>query len=239
MTDFHSQKFVVITMARTGSNALVDALARHPAIHCDFEIFHPDQIFSNGVFPGPTEVRDNDIPGFLSKVMAWNAERFPEKKVYGFKLFTGHAPQIMDQVLADPAWKKIILRRANTLDQFLSLEIAQQSGAWSSEYAKKKRARIAVDRDAFLAFHNQVSRRFGAIESRLEQSGQTFLRLDYCDVAAGNFKPVFDFLDLAEAATATPRLSKQNPRRTAPKVERPWSLWWWLMRQGLGRFWVY
>jgi len=239
MTDFHSQKFVVITMARTGSNALVDALARHPAIHCDFEIFHPDQIFSNGVFPGPTEVRDDDITGFLPKVMAWNAERFPEKKVYGFKLFTDHAPQVMDQILADPSWKKIILRRANTLDQYLSLEIAQQSGAWSSEYERRKRARIDVDRGAFLAFHNQVSSRFDEIEDRLEQSGQTYLKLGYSDVAAGNFKLVFDFLGLAAASTATPHLSKQNPKRTALKVVRPWSLWWWLMRQGPGRFWGY
>ncbi len=226
-------------MARTGSNALVNALTRHPAIHCDYEIFHPDQIFSDGVFPGPTEVRDDDIIGFLPKVMAWHAERFPEKKIYGFKLFTDHSAEIMEKVLDDPSWKKIILRRGNTLDQYLSLEIALQSGAWSSDYGKQKRARVDVNRDAFLAFHNQVSSRFGAIEGRLEQSGQAFLKLDYSDVAAGNFKPVFDFLGLGEASSAIPQLSKQNPKRTASKVARPWSLWWWLMRQGLGRFWVY
>ncbi|SDD85119.1 MULTISPECIES: hypothetical protein [Kordiimonas] len=239
MTDFHSQKFVIVTMARTGSNALVNALTRHPGIHCDYEIFHPDQIFTDGVFPGPTEVRDNDIPGFLPKVMAWNAERYPEKKVYGFKLFTDHSPVIMDQILDDPSWKKIILRRSNTLDQYLSLEIAKQSGAWSSDYAKKGHVKIDLDRDAFLTFHDDVTGVFDSIIRKLEQSGQDFLTLDYSDVAHENFKPVFDFLGLADASSATPHLSKQNPKRTASKVNHPLSLWWWLLRQGLGRFWVY
>jgi LPS sulfotransferase NodH len=238
MSDFHTQKFVIITMARTGSNALADVLTQHADIHCDYEIYHPKQIFTDGVFPGLPPVRDDDPVGFLDTVMDWNAERLPQKKIYGFKLFTNHCAPVLDAVMDDPGWRKIILRRRNTLDQFISREIARQSGAWSSSYRQKGAGKVQVDVKAFLAFHRATVSTFGSLEARLRRSGQTPLLLDYEDIAAARFDKVFDFLGVQAAPGAAPILTKQNARRTADKVSNPLMLRWWLRLRGLGALWV-
>lgn len=239
MTNFYDQKFVIITMARTGSNALVNALTKHSAIHCDYEVYHPDQIYTDGIFPGLADVRDDDLVGFLYRVMAWNAERLPDKRTYGFKLFFEHSDLILKTVVDDPSWRKIILGRHNVVDQYISWAIARQSGAWSSDYGRDKKTKIDFDRKRFLKFVEEVETSYSFVEGRLKETGQDFLRLDYEDVAAQRFNKVFDFLGVDRATDLTPHLKKQNSRRTARKINKPFQVWRWLMCNGYGRYWVY
>ena len=74
------KKFVILTSARTGSNALVNALTNHPDIHCDFEIYHEFQIYTAGDNAFTLEERNGDPVLFLDKVQSLAKDRAPENK---------------------------------------------------------------------------------------------------------------------------------------------------------------
>jgi LPS sulfotransferase NodH len=240
MTEIFEKKFVILTMQRSGSNALVNALSRHAAVHCDYQTYHARALYANGTHPGTLEERDADPVGHLGRLMGWAKDAHPGKPVYGFKLFLSHNETVLGHVLADRSWQKVILRRENTLDQFISEEIARQSGAWTSnqEQGKPERPKVRVDWKRFLAYHKRVQADFEMVETRLKETGQDFLSLDYSDIAEQRFEKVFNFLHIDADAAVAPHLRKQNPAHTRDKIANPIQVRWWLWRHGLSHMWV-
>lgn len=237
MPEYFAKKFVIITAARTGSNALVNALTAHPSVHCDYEVFHPLQIYTAGDSPFSLEERERDPVAFLQTVMDWNRDRFPQKAVYGFKLFFPHNQAVYDHVIADPEWKKIVLRRRNLLDQFTSELIARASHKWNSDHGQAEKNKVEIKFSQFKYFLKHTQSNFDAVRAALKGSGQAFLGLEYEDVAAGRFDIVCDFLEVDGAAIST-HLKKQNSPRSADKIVNAEEVKRWLQENGYLDWWV-
>lgn len=232
-----TKKFLVVAMARTGSNALISALRQHPHCYTDFELFHGKHI------PGPLaekfslSERDADPYAFLGEAVAEAIRRKPETQSYGFKIFFTHNDELLAKLIVDPAWPVVLMRRENTLDQFLSLRIAVDTNVWNSNDGTAK-AKIEFKEKEFLFFKNRVDGFYENCEQQLKAAGQPFHRVSYADITAGNYGPLCDFLGLAEPHDLVPKLYKQNPTGTADKVENPDEARAVLERLGMAHFWV-
>jgi len=230
-------KFVVVAMARTGTNALISALRQHPKCYTDFELFHDKQI------PGPLgekfslEERDQDPHGFLDEAVAEALHRKPAMHSYGFKIFFEHNDALLSELITDPAWPVVLLRRENTLDQFLSLCIAVDTNVWNSKGGNAK-AKILFKEKDFLFFKNRVDGFYADVERQLAAAAQPFWRFGYRDITEGNYGPLCEFLGLEEPHNLAPMLKKQNPVGTADKVENPDEVCHVLAKLGLTHLWV-
>lgn len=238
MLELFQRKFVILTSARTGSNALVNALTGHPEIHCDYEVFHPLQIYTAGDSPFAIAERDADPVGFLDRVMEWNSGRFPEKHVYGFKLFFAHSRAVFDRVIADPSWAKIVLYRQNLLDQFTSEQIARASSKWNSDHgnAGSQKIQVKISQLEYFLRHSQA--RFDEARTILKTSGQVHLELEYQDVAQGRFDAVCDFLKVDGSVPVATRLEKQNSPLSADRISNVDEVKSWLIANDHMDWWV-
>ena len=224
-------------MARTGSNALISALRQHPNCYTDFELFHRKHI------PGPLaekfslSERDADAYTFLEEATADASRLKPEMQSYGFKIFFTHNDELLAELIAEPFWPVVLMRRKNTLDQFLSLRIAMDTNVWNSKDGTAK-AKIEFKEKEFLSFKSRVDGFYENCEQQLKAAGQAFHRFNYEDITEGNYGPLCEFLGLAEPHDLAPKLQKQNPVGTADKVESPDEVRAVLERLGMAHFWV-
>lgn len=119
------KKFIIITRSRTGSNLLVSLLDSHPNIEAYGEMFNrlhgrSSQRVWNGVF------------GYKSRNV----------KLVGFKIFYYH-PQdsedtwVWDTIYGDTSIPIIHLTRDNTLQTFLSRQIAAKTKVWHDKSGGK------------------------------------------------------------------------------------------------------
>jgi LPS sulfotransferase NodH len=231
-------KFVILTMARTGSNALVGALNRHPSIMCDYEVFHHDAIYTSGENPFGISERNSDPLGFLDRLIDWRLKTCSEQNVYGFKLFLEHEHRICKALLADPSWQKILLKRENLLDQYISLQIAWKNGAWTSLEKGNKPTTIMVDTNALKDFIRHTQRSFLQLEKAITRRRQEFLTLDYADIKEARLSKLFQFLGVAACESAVPIHTKQNSARSADKILNPDEVRKFLKQRRLSHFWV-
>ncbi len=225
-------------MARTGSNALVNAIGQHPNIHCDYEIFHKKKIYTAGESPFTIQDRDSDPTAFIEAVMNWNRQRHSSKSIYGFKLFINHNDIVLSEVLSDKNWQKILLKRDNILDQYVSHKIAMQSAVWATNNAEKHSIKVKVQKSEFLKYYGRVLSDYEKIEKVLENTSQSYLTLSYADVAGQAYDKVFDFLGCISSTDARPYLAKQNSAFSADKIENCDQVKKWLKKEGLEHFWV-
>jgi len=231
-------KFAIIAMPRTGTNALVTALKTHENCYAEFEIFHNDVIYGPLAKDFTVAERDADTEAFLD--FAVNAGRAWKSDVrcYGFKIFFGHNDAVMERLIKDPSWSLVLLRRENTLDQFLSLQIAFKTDVWNTGMGDKV-AKVWLDEKKFLAFNAEVDGFYAWAERLLIEAGGPWTRFSYDDMAAGTYGPLCEFLSLEPPHDiAPPKLKKQNPPRTADKLENPDEVCAMLVREGLTHFWV-
>lgn len=233
----YDQRFVIITAARTGSNALVNALTNHREIHCDYEVFHPLHIYTAGDCPFDLNERDADPVKFIRTVMDWNKGRYPEKPIYGFKLFFGHSDAVYQRLIADKSWQKIILSRDNILDQYVSEVIARQSAKWNSMQGAHKKKTTTVDLEHFEKYRQRMTMNYADALETLERTGQQYLSLEYADVAEGRFDKVCDFLGV-DGSSVTTELKKQNSPKSASKIENADQVKAWLAQNNLSHWWV-
>lgn len=117
-------KFVVITRLRTGSNLRVNLLGSHPDIATYGEMF-------NQLHGLTSEWIWNSIFGFKSRSV----------KFVGFKIFYYHPLNsddrwIWDKIYSDNTIPVIHLVRDNTLQTFLSKQIADKTKVWQNQNGK-------------------------------------------------------------------------------------------------------
>lgn len=231
------KKFVVITMARTGSNALMSALMKHPNLYADYEIFHKQLISGLMEDRCSIEERNADPVGFLSQAVDLAVAAKPQSRAYGFKIFFGHNDKLLEQLIKDPDYSIVVLRRHNILDQYLSLEIARQTNQWTSRKGAKTQ-KITMTEKAFISFYNQVNELYSGVDQSLERSGKQAYSLCYEDVANENYDDLCDFLELDRHDDLRTGLKKQNPTCTADKVTNPRAVRKMLKKHGLLHLWV-
>jgi len=219
-------KFVIFAQPRTGSNALIARLNNKTDICCHYEMYHPKQVWLHEARVAAMgnineklkscEYRDKHPFKFLKEHVD-SASRY----TFGFKIFRNHNPKVLETLAANRQWRKLILIRANLLDQFLSTEIALKTGAYI--YAKEKKdlasseKRIEFDFQRFLAFVQKERMIVNYYMSHC--AGEVFF-LEYNSAVLGSLTPIFDWLGLedTEDDTESASLQKQNSSITANKV---------------------
>jgi LPS sulfotransferase NodH len=139
------RRFVVVSVARTGSTLLNNLLTAQGNVLAFGELFRGDGAIGWDLRPF------NSRQGArLQQLHETRPLQFLEKEVFrawpreiaavGFKLFYYHArsgpqAQVWDYLQADPSIAVIHLKRRNILEQYASLRVAHETNVWSSTTA--------------------------------------------------------------------------------------------------------
>src|SRR5207237_10395049 len=125
-------RFVILAVARTGSNMLCTLLGSHPHVLCHHELFNPKGVYyaldlrGSAFDLGGVEERDRDPLGFVDRV--WAAHR--SFTHVGFKMTPHQNQAVLDAMLHDPLVRKVVLRRENRVRTYVSRVIAETTGQW-------------------------------------------------------------------------------------------------------------
>ena len=182
------QKFVIVSIPRTGSNLMVGLLDSHPEIICHYELFHKDEIFHSSKYGREflgdfdAEKRDRKLRKFLKII--WKNTFDKSAKAIGFKIFKDHNPKAMEKLLKDRKVKKFILKR-NLLFSYLSKKEAQKSGVFvvtKNENIKKEPPKTEFNHNEFRTYEQNMKSFFEYTEGILNKKGQQFLAVNYEDL---------------------------------------------------------
>lgn len=177
-------RFVIIATPRCGSNWLCTLLDSHPGILCHHELFNPDGIrvsqtyHRQGRTLGNLELRESAPLELLE--LAWREAR--GYKAAGFKINIDQSRVVFDEILSDRSLLKIVIRRRNRIRAFLSERVAEINGAWESyEYSEQAESPLplTIIPDELHAHVARNEAFYAAICQRLEQSGQSWLEVEY------------------------------------------------------------
>jgi hypothetical protein len=246
----HAQRFCVIAQARTGSEYLTTRLNEHPEIICHRELFNPHAVYSalGSAFKArlpSVEFRDAEPLAALEQVAALSEEAFPEKRVFGFKLFLKHNQDVRKHVRADLRYRLIVLERRNKLAQFVSTQTARATGQWTARTTKKGEAKpsskagaetdappgpMDVDLDHLAHFVEISTKRYALFNKRIaDREGVMHLHSEDLDE---RFVEVLGFLGV----DVTPELRvvrlRQNPAPLAERIRNWDAVVGWLQRGG-------
>jgi hypothetical protein len=217
-------KFVIVTLPRSGSYHLVSLLNSAPDIVCHGEVFKRDTIelaaphlAKLGLAAGDVAERDAKAAHFLKRLRAQNG-----RKVFGFKMFMEHATRVpaLAQVLRDPEWRKVVLRR-NPVESYASLLRAQRTGIWmlkreAADAAPREHLDAPVTFDArSYAEHMRMCEWFDRqVDDATGGPGNAALALDYREVVDRSaLARVLSFVgSSAPAASLTSDREKQFSR---------------------------
>lgn len=184
------QHFVIIAMPRSGSTRLCDILARHPAIACHLEIFHPDEVQAHIPRGAGHEImdkakRDANPKLFLDKFLAFNETWFKGRQWHGFKVMLdrNQLMAVTELVAPDPRLRKIVLYRDNLLACHASVELAMASGLWhrtaGTAAPDAPERKIVFDWDRFFAYAGEQVLTRRAVEEAMHRSHHLFMPLSY------------------------------------------------------------
>jgi len=177
--------FVMIGMMRSGSNFLERELNLLPDIRCHGELFNPSFVGLSHEFPkgvagytrDNTARRNEDGTAFLKTLIA---ER--DRPHFGFRIFLDHNPQIISEVLYDPAVKKVVLTR-NLLEAYLSLANARETNVWlTTDVQRVKPSAARIDVNELVTFALRQNFFYNDILTILHRTGQEFLHIDYTEI---------------------------------------------------------
>jgi len=177
--------FVMIGMMRSGSNFLERELNLLPDIRCHGELFNPSFVGLSHEFPKGvagytrenTAKRNEDGTAFLKTLIA---ER--DRPHFGFRIFLDHNPQIISEVLYDPAVRKVVLTR-NLLEAYLSLANARETNVWlTTDVQRVKPTAARIDVNELVTFALRQNFFYNDILTVLHRTGQPFLHIDYTEI---------------------------------------------------------
>ena len=136
-------QFVIYGQSRSGSTLLVDLLNRHPAIHCDEELFNKE----SGYFENVGRLR---LSQYFPFPFIYLMKRRAPRDVYGFKLlfYQIRFTRPVVRALHLSGWRFIHLRRRNLVRQSLSKLIANRTQRWQryeGDSAPDHRVTVGVD----------------------------------------------------------------------------------------------
>jgi hypothetical protein len=155
--------FVILARPRTGSNLLVHTLWQHPRVRCDGEALHLEEVYASYPLNWTVAERDADRVGYLDRILTetrWPADSNRVKigvppVSSGFKAFTHHLTRSeFIGLSSSPMVRKIVLRRANILDEYLSELKALVVGAYLS--ADTSGVKVTVEPEHVLDFLHTV-----------------------------------------------------------------------------------
>ncbi|WP_198372682.1 hypothetical protein [Roseomonas rosulenta] len=219
-------KAVMLAHARSGSTMLMEYLDAQPDTSFAHEVFHQHRVHLPAFMPGAAgdaaalkARRDADPMGFLAELVAACPTR-----IFGFKWFRGHAPAVRRALIADPAWRVIILYREN----FLALHASQLTARLTGRYAQRGPAPgaalpvLSFDPEEFLRGYAAYRRYYDDLLRDCDRQGKAFLMVEYQQLSRGEFlRNAARRLGVAAPVEATPRLVKQGSTRIEDRFADP------------------
>ena len=185
------EKFVIVSIPRTGSNLLCGALDAHPEIICHYELFHKEAIYYSSKYGNEwmktysVQKRNDDPNAFLDFIFS---HRFGKTaKTIGYKIFAGHNDELLKDLISDKKVKKIILKRDNLFMAYLSHLEAQKTGVFvvkkeNNDNKTKYNFKVNIDLNKFKHFEKHNKSFFINIENKLKESTQNYITLEYQSV---------------------------------------------------------
>jgi LPS sulfotransferase NodH len=221
------QRFVVLSLPRTGSTYLVDYLDAVPGIKCLSEVFNPEAVLlrhHQPADPALTDraIRDRDPLAFLHRL---------EQDVgacdwFGVKLFPSHNNKLLHYFCSNRQWKKIFLWRDNLLEQYISFLLASAQYGRGSWERVADEAQLTVPLGALLDDLHAIEKNYIEIEDALFLAEhEDVFTLEYDDLGnPATMEHMLRFLGV-DAATA-PNSGKllnfeRGPRATARIANYP------------------
>ncbi len=218
------QKFVLLSMPRTGSNRLATSLNSHPQIKCFRETFH-------GMLD-----KNSKPPSLLKRIDKKYLDKYYHKTHYmdyintvfdldikekfvGFKLMLGQHIKARNDVIEDESYKKILLYRENELTCYSSRLIAKETGQGN---VKKGDTVLTVtvpfNPKKFEKFCKRRHHQYQKTRQLLAQNDQEYIDIEYKDSLTTEWmKKIITFIG-ADRNFRTE--SKQQKRNTSNIVER-------------------
>jgi LPS sulfotransferase NodH len=221
-----SNPFVIVFLARTGSNYLAAMLDSHPEITCHHELFIEGEVHraltykGTDVSFGTAEDRERDPWGFLKRVFT-----YPDgSKAVGFKIAPRNNFWVVVSLMLNRRVRKIVLSRRNWLMVYTSNLIAFQTGSWSRHVAEAGRAAVAdgrvhVDPAEFRRYAGKRIAFYRTLRTLLKLTGQRSFSLDYEDLKdPETLRRLLAFLGVSAEVPLTERTIKQNPDRLSDRI---------------------
>ena len=230
--DMQINKFVIFGHPRCGSTYLCSMLESHPKILCHYEVFHPKEIGTCHGFSEVAEeirmytpqIRDEKPAEFLRTLFKYNLRAdHTLAEAVGFKIFIGHSQEAHEVILKDRDILKILLRR-NTIDAYVSMLIAEQTGAFTSKEQARGRsqAKVSLDAGGLLNFDRMIREYFTNIKQVLDDTHQKYLEINYEDIISDQeaVNSVFSFLGIERGeCVLTSFTKKQNKKAMEDKID--------------------
>jgi len=236
----HLQRFCVIAQARSGSEYLTTRLNEHPDIACHRELYNRRTVYS--ALTGPwkaklpqVEWRDEHPLEALEQVVALSDQAFPDKRIFGFKLFLNHNQEVRKHIREDERYKLVVLERGNKLAQFVSTLTARETGRWSVFNDKKDKTatgtvQVDVDIGELARFVELEDQRYGQFNKRIAgRAGVIHLKTEELEP---RFAEVLDFLEVDVSPELREVRGRQNPSPLAARIRNWDQVHDWLGQHG-------
>ncbi|MBU2980655.1 hypothetical protein KO498_02400 [Lentibacter algarum] len=213
-------RFIIFSMARSGTSWLTTALRSHPDILCHGEALLPRHfdrhIFGSAKAVLSAEMCERDPVAFLQALYSHNDGH----AAVGCKVFPGHSKTAQAALLADQSIAKIVLKRENALAAWSSLLTARKTGRWNAN-VKEKGADISspvmFEPAKFEAYLKRRARFFRKIDRRLQGPR---LNLTYAtDIMQQRARPVLEFLGVPAEVTLSSDKRKMLGRSITERFE--------------------
>lgn len=188
-------RFVILSLARSGTSLLTSTLNTHPAILCHGEVYHPQPRWHLlGNLADLSEDKKRALqaqPDFLDRIYD------QDRPVVGHKMWYGQNPAVCEALMADESILKIIHERENGLAQFASGKLAQETGVWNLNAGSRAKVRGAPQLTfAPRAFDLFLAHRQESLDLYRARSRGPVLNLTYRQIVEGRFDLVLRFLGL-------------------------------------------
>jgi hypothetical protein len=209
-------RFVILTIARSGSNWLGSLLDSHPAILCHLELFNDRAPvfsfhFSRREDPAvhDLEARDADPLGFLERVF----RQSDGAELIGMKLLPAQNRAVLDAVCRDRTVKVVILRRRNLLASYASDQLAHKKDEWVRlpGLPEKAAERAVFEPRGFVAYARVCQHEFERFRTQLRAADHGWFELCYEDLGQVEMRAeLLRFLEVDPAVSLSSPFRRQN-----------------------------
>lgn len=214
-------KFIVFSLARSGTSFLTTSLRSHNDILCHGEALLPRHFEKHVFGPARTALSqkmvEDDPVGFVENLWTHSDGH----QAIGFKVFRGHSPDAHPTLLADNSITKIVLQRENCLASFSSGQIARVSGKWGSKRPTdtERKETVPFHSDQFDKYRQRTEAYYHNI---LTTAQGPLIRITYRDnILNQNLAPVVGFLGLDNSIEMTSTKAKQLTHKITERFDEP------------------
>lgn len=213
-------RFIIFSMARSGTSWLTTSLRSHPEILCHGEALLPrhvpNHLFGTAKERLTAEMCEANPVGFLQELFSLN----DGNPIVGCKVFPGHSKPAHNLLMEDESISKIVLRRENALASWSSLLIARATGRWNTSKQK-----VSQDVKAFFVtedFEKFVQRGNVFFEKADRFIEGPRLDINYSDdVLDQRMQPILEFLGASTDFTTESNKKKMLSRSIIERYENP------------------